>query len=76
MLIALGAKSDLVSKKDGPRELALDDLYRNDGIELPHPPPDEVLTNVLLPPPRVDERLLEAPPRAASTSPSSRSPPR
>ena len=50
MLVALGAKVTLISKKDGPRELALDDLYRNDGINYLTRRPDEVLTNVLLPP--------------------------
>jgi 4-hydroxybenzoyl-CoA reductase subunit beta len=50
MLIALGASVTLVSKKDGPREVALSDLYRNDGIDYLTRRPDEVLTHVLLPP--------------------------
>jgi len=50
MLIALGASVTLVSKKDGPREVALADLYRNDGIDYLTRRPDEVLTHVLLPP--------------------------
>ena len=50
MLIALDAKVVLVSKKDGPREVALADLYDNDGIRYLTRRPDEVLTSVLLPP--------------------------
>jgi 4-hydroxybenzoyl-CoA reductase subunit beta len=50
MLIALGANIVLVSKKDGPREIALSDLYRNDGIDYLTRRPDEILTQVLLPP--------------------------
>jgi 4-hydroxybenzoyl-CoA reductase subunit beta len=50
MLIALGAKVTLLSKTDGPRELALTDLYRNDGVSYLERRPDEVLTHVLLPP--------------------------
>jgi 4-hydroxybenzoyl-CoA reductase subunit beta len=50
MLIALGANVTLVSKKDGPREVALTDLYRNDGIDYLTRRPDEVLTHVLLGP--------------------------
>lgn len=50
MLMALGAKITLVSKKDGPRELSLTELYRNDGMNYLTRGPDEVLTNVLLPP--------------------------
>ncbi len=49
MLIALGANVTLVSK-NGPRELALTDLYQQDGINYLTRRPDEVLTNVLLPP--------------------------
>jgi 4-hydroxybenzoyl-CoA reductase subunit beta len=49
MLLALGASVTLLSKKDGPREIALDDLYENDGINYLTRRPDEVLTNVLLP---------------------------
>jgi 4-hydroxybenzoyl-CoA reductase subunit beta len=50
MLMALGANVTLVSKMDGPRELALTDLYRNDGMNYLTRRPDEVLTHVLLPP--------------------------
>ena len=50
MLMALGANVTLISKKDGPRELALSDLYRNDGMHYLTRRPDEVLTNVTLPP--------------------------
>jgi 4-hydroxybenzoyl-CoA reductase subunit beta len=50
MLMALGASITLVSKKGGPRELALADLYRNDGMSYLTRRPDEVLTHVLLPP--------------------------
>jgi len=50
MLMALGANVTLVSKKDGPRELSLSDLYRNDGMLYLTRRPDEVLTHVLLPP--------------------------
>ena len=50
MLLALGANVTLISKKDGPRELSLSDLYRNDGMNYLTRRPDEVLTNVLLPP--------------------------
>ncbi len=50
MLIALGAKVTLLSKKGGPREVALSDLYRNDGINYLTRRPDELLTHVLLPP--------------------------
>jgi 4-hydroxybenzoyl-CoA reductase subunit beta len=50
MLMALGAKVTLISKEDGPRELALTDLYRNDGMNYLTRRPDEVLTHVILPP--------------------------
>ena len=50
MLIALGASVTLISKKGGPREVALHDLYVNDGMNYLTRRPDEVLTNVLLPP--------------------------
>ena len=50
MLMALGAKITLVSKQGGPRELALTDLYRNDGMSYMTRRHDEVLTHVLLPP--------------------------
>jgi 4-hydroxybenzoyl-CoA reductase subunit beta len=50
MLMALGAKITLISKAGGPREVALTDLYQNDGIHYLTRRPDEVLTHVLLPP--------------------------
>ncbi len=49
MLMALGASVTLTSKTDGPRQLALTDLYRNDGMNYLTRRPDEVLTHVLLP---------------------------
>ena len=49
-LISLGAKIRLVSVS-GEREVALGDLYRNDGIEYLRRKPDEILTEVLLPKP-------------------------
>ena len=50
MLMALGAKVAFVSYKDGPRELALTDLYRNDGMSYLTRRHDEILTEVVLPP--------------------------
>jgi 4-hydroxybenzoyl-CoA reductase subunit beta len=49
MLIALGAKVRLVSA-DGDRTVDLHDLYRDDGIEYLTRRPDEILTEVILPP--------------------------
>ncbi len=49
MLIALGAKAKLVSSA-GERELAVADLYKNDGIDYLARRPDEILTEVMLPP--------------------------
>jgi 4-hydroxybenzoyl-CoA reductase subunit beta len=49
MLMALGASVTLTSKQDGPRQLALSDLYRNDGMNYLTRRHDEVLTHVLLP---------------------------
>jgi 4-hydroxybenzoyl-CoA reductase subunit beta len=48
MLIALGAKVRLVSAA-GERDVALEDLYRNDGIEYLTRKPEEILTEVKLP---------------------------
>ncbi len=48
MLLALGARVTLVSKKDGERTLPLADLYRNDGIRHLTRRPDEILTAVHL----------------------------
>ena len=50
MLIALGAKVMLVSRKDGGRIVPLTDLYVNDGMSYLARRHDEVLTHVLLPP--------------------------
>ena len=50
MLMALGASVTLTSKTDGPRQLALTDLYRNDGMNYLTRRHDEILTHVLLPP--------------------------
>jgi len=47
-LISLGAKVKLASAA-GEREVALADLYKNDGIEYLTRKPDEVLTEVTLP---------------------------
>jgi 4-hydroxybenzoyl-CoA reductase subunit beta len=47
-LIALGARLTLVSSQ-GERELALADLYRNDGIAYIARRPDEILTEIRLP---------------------------
>jgi 4-hydroxybenzoyl-CoA reductase subunit beta len=47
-LIALGAKVKLVSAQ-GDRELALAELYRNDGIDYLTRRPDEILTEITLP---------------------------
>src|SRR5271169_5876441 len=47
-LIALGAKIKLVSLR-GERELALGDLYRNDGIDYLVRTPDEIVTEIRLP---------------------------
>ena len=47
-LIALGAKVRLVSA-EGERELALESLYNNDGMDYLTRKPDEILTEVVLP---------------------------
>ena len=49
-LIALGATVRLVSAQ-GERDVALADLYKNDGIDYLTRRPDEILTEVKLPPP-------------------------
>ncbi|TAK79769.1 MAG: 4-hydroxybenzoyl-CoA reductase [Betaproteobacteria bacterium] len=49
-LIALGARVKLVSAA-GEREIALAELYQNDGIDYLKRKPDEILTEVLLPQP-------------------------
>jgi 4-hydroxybenzoyl-CoA reductase subunit beta len=48
-LLALGARVSLVSTK-GERTIALDELFRDDGIEYLTKRPDEILTAVHLPP--------------------------
>jgi 4-hydroxybenzoyl-CoA reductase subunit beta len=50
VLIALGARARLASP-DGERDIALEDLYRNDGIHYLTKRPEELLTEILLPPP-------------------------
>ncbi len=49
VLCALGARARLVSPK-GEREVSVAELYRDDGIEYLTKRPDEVLTEVVLPP--------------------------
>lgn len=48
LLIALGARIQLVSER-GEREIALDELYRDDGIDYLTKTRDEILTQVILP---------------------------
>ena len=50
VLIALGARARLASP-DGERGIALEDLYLNDGIHYLTKRPEELLTEILLPPP-------------------------
>jgi 4-hydroxybenzoyl-CoA reductase subunit beta len=50
ILIAMGARAVLASR-EGEREIAVEDLYRNDGIDYVTKRPDELLTDVLLPAP-------------------------
>ncbi|MEP6767345.1 MAG: FAD binding domain-containing protein [Acidobacteriota bacterium] len=50
VLIALGARVRLVSAA-GPREIPLEDLYRNDGIDYVTRAPEELLTAVWVPRP-------------------------
>jgi 4-hydroxybenzoyl-CoA reductase subunit beta len=47
-LMALGARVRLISSKD-ERELSLEDLYNNDGIDYLRRRPDEILTEVSIP---------------------------
>jgi 4-hydroxybenzoyl-CoA reductase subunit beta len=49
-LVALGATVTLV-RSGGARDIALSDLYRNDGINYLTRMPDEILTAIRLPPP-------------------------
>ncbi|HEY6066190.1 MAG TPA: FAD binding domain-containing protein [Thermoanaerobaculia bacterium] len=48
ILIAMGARAVLASR-DGEREVAVEDLYRNDGIDYVTKRPEELLTEVILP---------------------------
>jgi 4-hydroxybenzoyl-CoA reductase subunit beta len=48
VLIAMGARAVLASP-EGEREIAVEDLYRNDGIEYVTKRPGELLTEVVLP---------------------------
>jgi 4-hydroxybenzoyl-CoA reductase subunit beta len=48
VLIAMGARAVLASRA-GEREIAVEDLYRNDGIDYLAKRPDELLTEVILP---------------------------
>lgn len=48
VLIAMGARAVLASNA-GEREIAVEDLYRNDGIDYLAKRPEELLTEVLLP---------------------------
>jgi 4-hydroxybenzoyl-CoA reductase subunit beta len=50
VLIAMGARALFVSRA-GEREIAVEDLYRNDGIDYLTKRPDELLTRILLPKP-------------------------
>jgi 4-hydroxybenzoyl-CoA reductase subunit beta len=50
VLIAMGARAVLASR-GGEREIAVEDLYRNDGIDFVTKRPDELLTEVILPKP-------------------------
>ncbi|MEO8348664.1 MAG: FAD binding domain-containing protein [Acidobacteriota bacterium] len=50
VLIAMGARALLLSR-EGEREVAVENLYRNDGIEYVTKRPDELLTEVILPKP-------------------------
>jgi 4-hydroxybenzoyl-CoA reductase subunit beta len=50
VLIAMGARAVLASR-GGEREIAVEDLYRNDGIDYVTKRPDELLTDVILPAP-------------------------
>ena len=53
VLIAMGARAVLASP-GSEREVAVEDLYRNDGIDYVTKRPDELLTEVRLPGPRDD----------------------
>ena len=51
LLCAMGAEVTLVGGEDGERRVALDDLYRDDGIEYTTKQPNELLTKLHLPSP-------------------------
>jgi 4-hydroxybenzoyl-CoA reductase subunit beta len=48
VLIAMSARAVLASR-EGEREIAVEDLYRNDGIDYVTKRPEELLTEILLP---------------------------
>jgi 4-hydroxybenzoyl-CoA reductase subunit beta len=48
VLIAMGARARLASR-DGEREIGVEDLYRNDGIDYVTKRPDELLTEIFVP---------------------------
>ena len=50
VLIAMGARTRLASAA-GEREIAVEDLYRNDGIDYVTKRPDELLTEIFVPAP-------------------------
>jgi 4-hydroxybenzoyl-CoA reductase subunit beta len=50
VLIAMGARAVLASR-EGEREITVEDLYRNDGIDYVTKRPDELLKEVILPKP-------------------------
>jgi len=50
ILIAMGARARLASAA-GVREIAVEDLYRNDGIDYVTKRPDELLTEIVVPSP-------------------------
>jgi 4-hydroxybenzoyl-CoA reductase subunit beta len=50
VLIAMGARA-VLSSGEGEREVAVEDLYRNDGIDYLRKRPDELLTEIVLPAP-------------------------
>lgn len=50
ILIALGARAVLASR-EGEREISVESLYENDGIHYLTKEPDELLTQIRLPPP-------------------------
>jgi 4-hydroxybenzoyl-CoA reductase subunit beta len=59
MLIALGARVRLVSA-EGEREVAVGDLYRDDGIDYLGKRPDEIVAEVVLPAASTAERCRQS----------------